>query len=132
VLADLVQVEGTGITVPPGDALAVSAAIETLLDPESAAPYRARIATVADRYSWDRVAEPLLRYCREPVHLGERRGDHSGQRYLHDLERLYTETAQYARELETVVAEKNRALEEQASGRRLPGQRMIRRLRRHG
>lgn len=132
VLADLVQVEGTGITVPPGDALAVSAAIETLLDPESAAPYRARIATVADRYTWDRVAEPLLRYCREPVHLGERRGDHSGQRYLHDLERLYTETAQYARELETVVAEKNRALGEQASGRRLPGQRMIRRLRRHG
>lgn len=131
VLADLVQDEGIGITVPPGDALAVSTAIATLLDPQSAAPCRARIATVANRYTWERVAEPLLRYCREPERLDERREHDAGQRYLHDLERLYTETAQYARELEAAVAEKNRTLEEQASGGRLPGRRMIQRLRKH-
>lgn len=127
VLADLVLGEGIGLTVPAGDAVAVADAISSLLQPDAAAAYRSRIGTVARRYTWEQVAEPLLRYCADPVHLGERRGDDSGQRYLHHLERLYTETAQYARELERVMAEKNRMLDDTSS----PARRMIRRLRRH-
>lgn len=132
VLADLVQTEGIGVTVPPGDAVAVAKAVSAVLDPGTRHSFRAAIATVAKRYTWERAAEALLRFCREPAHLGERRGDDAGQRYLHDLERLYAETARYARALESVVAEKNRALEEQASGGQIPGKRMIKRLRRHG
>jgi hypothetical protein len=51
----------------------------------------------------------LLAYCRAPWRLGAARGDASVA-YLQKLERLYTETAQYARDLERAVAEKDAAL----------------------
>jgi hypothetical protein len=52
----------------------------------------------------------LLAYCRAPWRLGESRGLDSGAAYLQKLERLYTETAQYARDLERAIAAKDAAL----------------------
>lgn len=127
VLADLVDGEGAGITVPPGDAVAVASAVADLLDPEAAASYRSRIASVAGTYSWEQVSDPLLAYCRNPRHIKERRGDDPAQQYVHDLERLYSETAQYARDLE-------RAVSQRVSVRRAltsPGRKMLERLRKH-
>lgn len=110
VLADLVQEHGIGLTVPPGDAVAAARAIVQLLERDLGRSVRARIATVASRFTWEAVAGPLLRYCRDPWRLGDSRGVDEGAAYLQKLERLYTETAQYARDLERAVAEKNAAL----------------------
>jgi glycosyltransferase involved in cell wall biosynthesis len=132
VLADLVRQEGIGLTVPPGDAVAVAGAIEQLLDREVGQHVRSRIATVADQYTWERVARPLLAFCLNPTRPVERRTDLPADIYLHDLERLYTETARYAKDLERAVELKNREIELLANSRRLPGTSMIQRLRRHG
>jgi glycosyltransferase involved in cell wall biosynthesis len=132
VLADLVEAEGIGRTVPPGDAVAVARAIEELLHPDYGPTVRTAISTVAGRYSWEQVSRPLLEYCLNPYHRGERAMESPDQKYLHDLERLYTETARYARELETAIEAKNQALAKRASESNLPGRRMIDRLRRHG
>ncbi|HEX2281358.1 MAG TPA: glycosyltransferase family 4 protein, partial [Thermomicrobiales bacterium] len=100
VLADLVQSEGIGITVPPGDASAVADAVRRLLHPDVSAKVRSMVAAVAERYSWEEITEPLLRFCRQPTRFSETRPEDPAHRYLHDLERLYSETAAYARRLE--------------------------------
>ena len=110
VLAELVEQYEIGATVPPGDAVAASQAIEHLLERETAWAMRARIATVAPSFTWRAVTEPLLDYCRAPWRLGEARGSDASAAYLQKLERLYTETAQYARDLERAIAEKDAAL----------------------
>ena len=132
VLADVVARDGIGLTVPAGNALAVASAVSTVIDPQAGRQFRSVIATVADHYTWERVCEPLARYCASPDRATESRPELPGQRYLHDLERLYSETAQYARDLEAAVEARNREIAELATSRRLPGERMIRRLRRHG
>lgn len=118
VLADLIQDVGIGTTVPPGDAVAVANAIEQIIDRDVQRDLRARIATVARDYTWERVSEPLIAFCKVPWRLGTGRGRSAEAEYIHKLERLYTETATYARELERAVAEKNAALE--ASNRDAP------------
>lgn len=132
VLADLVSQEGIGLTVPPGDAVAVALAIEQLLERETGQRVRTRTATVANQYTWEQVTRPLLSYCLYPARAAERRTDLPADVYLHDLERLYTETARYAKDLERAIELKNREIEAQANSRMLPGSRMIQRLRRHG
>jgi glycosyltransferase involved in cell wall biosynthesis len=58
---------GVGITVQPGAVDEVAHAINSLLDePDPRAARRARYQELADRYRWDRVAEPLIRFCRDP------------------------------------------------------------------
>jgi glycosyltransferase involved in cell wall biosynthesis len=62
-LADLVQTEGLGRTVPPLDPPAIAAALlEALCDP----PPKEAFRRVAERYTWERVAGPLLAFCRSP------------------------------------------------------------------
>lgn len=113
VLADLVVSEGIGEVAPPGDVQAVASAIRALLDPDRARAVRANLARAASVYTWERVSQPLLTYCRAPWRLGTTRGSDSQASYLAQLERLYSETATYARGLEQVVEEKNRALSDQ-------------------
>lgn len=110
VLADLVRDEGIGLTVPPGDVEAVAAAIRALIEPERRSALQTHIAEVAVRYTWERVSEPLLRYCRKPWRLGSARGRDPMAAYLHRVERTYDETAGYAQRLEQVIAEKNSEL----------------------
>jgi len=112
VLADVVTAEDIGEVAPPGDAGAVAAAIRRAIDRDRARGIRANLATLAGRHTWENVASPLLRYCAEPWKLGQSRGGDSAAAYLHQLERMYSETAGYARRLEDAVAEKDRLIGE--------------------
>ena len=114
VLAELVDSEGVGATVPPGDVGAVADALERVLDSSRSRQMRANLSSVATRFTWEKVAAPLLAYCREPWMLDDRASD-PGTTYLRGLERLYTETAEYARRLEATVGAKDQALAELAS-----------------
>lgn len=110
VLADLVRDEDIGEVARPGDVASVVAAIERVLAPDRGFAIRSHLADVAERFTWDRVCEPLARYCREPWKLSPARGGDPGAEYLAQLERLYSETAQYARQLEAAVAERDTEL----------------------
>lgn len=65
-LAGLVEREGLGITVPAGDPEAVADAITQLVDAPASADRAARFAAVRSTLSWERVTEPLRRFCRAP------------------------------------------------------------------
>lgn len=104
VLADIVASEQIGEVVPPGDAVATSSAIRRLLDPERNQQLRERIAAVAPRYTWETVSRPLAEFCQSPQRISQERGINPERAYLHKLERLYTETAGYARHLEQTLA----------------------------
>jgi glycosyltransferase involved in cell wall biosynthesis len=110
VLADLVEQESIGETVPAGDVDAVTAGIRRAFDRDRARAMRANLASVYDRYTWEAVSAPLLAYCRTPWKLGSRAGRDSSAEYVSGLERMYVDTAEYARYLEQVIEEKNTAL----------------------
>jgi glycosyltransferase involved in cell wall biosynthesis len=65
--AAIIDREGLGITVPPNDVQALADALEALLTDEdrNASCRAAAVATAADM-RWNRVLEPLLRFCRAP------------------------------------------------------------------
>ncbi|MDQ1374393.1 MAG: hypothetical protein QOJ09_1731, partial [Actinomycetota bacterium] len=66
-LSDLVEREGLGRVVPPGDVDAIASALEALAKDESArAVCRQRIREVSPRFEWSAVAAPLLEFCRDP------------------------------------------------------------------
>jgi glycosyltransferase involved in cell wall biosynthesis len=73
-LADLVASRDLGEVVPPEDPDAVAAAIERLCDRERRESCAARLASLADAFRWDRVAEPLVRFCRSPRHAPDLAG----------------------------------------------------------
>jgi glycosyltransferase involved in cell wall biosynthesis len=110
VLADLVIEHDVGEVAPPSDAGAVAAAIERAIVRDRARAMRANLAELAGRFTWEEVSRPLLAYCENPWKLGSSRGGDDAAAYLHRLERLYTETAAYARQLEQAVGEKESAL----------------------
>lgn len=65
--ADLIEREGLGITVPPGDVEALEEALFRLLDDEEMAGMcRKNLAAVRVRFAWPDVLEPLVRFCRFP------------------------------------------------------------------
>src|SRR6185295_13981021 len=67
VFAALVAERGLGRVVPPGDAEALAAAIEHLIDDKDAhARCRQRLLEVADEFRWRRVVAPLARFCAAP------------------------------------------------------------------
>lgn len=65
--SDLITSEGLGAVVPPGDVEAVEAALFRLLadDTENLA-CRRNVTQVAAAFTWPRVLEPLLAFCRVP------------------------------------------------------------------
>jgi hypothetical protein len=125
VLADLIVEQDIGEVAPPGDVAAVAAAIERAIDRDRARGMRANLATLAGRYTWEIVSKPLLDYCANPWKLGTSRGSDEAAAYLHQLERLYSETAGYARHLEQVVGEKDRVLEEMGRAAPHPPRRVL-------
>jgi len=72
VLADLVRDEGLGKTVPAGDVAALERALDDIL---STPPPRDRFGPVAERLRWDRVADPLVDFCRDPRPARDRTAD---------------------------------------------------------
>ncbi len=72
-LADLVEREGLGRVVPPGDEAAAAAALLELLDqPALRAALAPRFARVAATLTWDRAVAPLAAYCRAPRRAPDR------------------------------------------------------------
>lgn len=65
-LADRIEREGLGLTVPQGDVDAVAAAIATLVDTPPTAIRTARFAALRDELAWARVVEPIRAFCRAP------------------------------------------------------------------
>ena len=65
--AELVAAEELGVVVPAQDPAALAAALQRVLyDGAFAAGCRDRIATVAQRYTWEAVLAPLVEFCRHP------------------------------------------------------------------
>lgn len=60
-LGELVAREGLGATAPPGDDEALAAGLLAVLERGRAA-YEPRLAAVAERFVWPRVAAPLVRH----------------------------------------------------------------------
>jgi hypothetical protein len=68
VFARLVRSEGLGATVPPGDAAALAAAIDRLLDDGAArTAARAALGRVGRDLQWSRVVAPLARFLEAPA-----------------------------------------------------------------
>jgi glycosyltransferase involved in cell wall biosynthesis len=65
-LAELIEREGLGATVAPGDAEAYAEACARLLGPDGAAA-RERIAHVAPGLRWSTVTAPLVEWCARPA-----------------------------------------------------------------
>jgi glycosyltransferase involved in cell wall biosynthesis len=68
-LAEVIGDAGAGVVVAPGDIDAMAVGIRQLLE---GPPTAATIRAVADRYRWDRAAEPLVAWCRAPRVAGDR------------------------------------------------------------
>jgi len=66
-LADLVRAEGLGLVVPPGNPAAVASAIVRLRDPLCYGDAQRALRDIAPSYTWDRVAQPIVEYCRRPL-----------------------------------------------------------------
>jgi hypothetical protein len=65
--ADLVTRHELGRTAPPDDpAAAATAILELLADPAERAACAQRAGTLAANFTWDRVADPIRAFCREP------------------------------------------------------------------
>jgi glycosyltransferase involved in cell wall biosynthesis len=78
-LADVIESEGGGGVVGPGDVEAAASALDRVLDRGRGA-YGPALARIAERYRWDVVATPLVRYVRDepppgpPAHRARRPG----------------------------------------------------------
>jgi glycosyltransferase involved in cell wall biosynthesis len=67
-LADLIEHEGLGLTVAPGDVDALADALFRLLEDDTfAADCRANVAEVRARFAWSVALRPIVEYCRRPV-----------------------------------------------------------------
>jgi hypothetical protein len=72
VLSDQVVAHGLGYAVEPGDAEALSKALIALLDePQARSRRQEAFREVSEQFRWERITEPLVRYCRQPWHAGD-------------------------------------------------------------
>jgi glycosyltransferase involved in cell wall biosynthesis len=66
-LAEVIEAEGIGLIVPPGDVDTLEDALWRLLgDDELHARCRERMQALAPSYRWSEVLRPLIEFCREP------------------------------------------------------------------
>ncbi|HEX4212397.1 MAG TPA: glycosyltransferase [Candidatus Dormibacteraeota bacterium] len=93
-LADLVELHDLGVTVGPEDEAAAADAIRGLIDKRDERHAMAdRVRAFAVGMTWDKVAEPFLRYCDNPTSAAdlspfERRTDGRPLLLRNDAERL--------------------------------------------
>jgi glycosyltransferase involved in cell wall biosynthesis len=67
-LAGMIAAEGAGIAVPPGDVDALEEALYIMLDDRDVqSACRASARSLAARFRWNEVLEPLIDYCRDPA-----------------------------------------------------------------
>jgi hypothetical protein len=73
-LAGLVEAEGAGLAVEPGDGTALQAALLRLArEPELRASLSERAGALADRYRWSTAVAPLIAVCEQPWRWQKRR-----------------------------------------------------------
>lgn len=73
VMSDLVAARELGFVVGPGDEEGLARALGSMLDEADArGSRRARFQAIARACVWEEAAKPLLRYCRQPWHAGDR------------------------------------------------------------
>jgi glycosyltransferase involved in cell wall biosynthesis len=101
-MADLVQAENIGFTVPPEDIQALTVAIDRMLAAGGRRAYSESFNNLRDRLSWDKVVEPLADYCSSPNFAPDK------GLYLTELER-YRKNAEA--HLQRVITEKDAFLE---------------------
>jgi glycosyltransferase involved in cell wall biosynthesis len=66
-LGELIDREGLGCAVPPGDEVALEAALERLLyDDQARAAARAAVQAIMPTLTWSCALGPLLAFCRSP------------------------------------------------------------------
>jgi glycosyltransferase involved in cell wall biosynthesis len=66
-VGDLIEREGAGLTVPPGNVPALAAVIDDLAtDPDRRLRLAERSRALGVSLTWNRVAEPLVRFCNAP------------------------------------------------------------------
>jgi len=66
-LAELIETRSLGVTVPPGDVEALEEALFRLLDDEEFSTLcRKNIDGIAGEFTWTKVLDPLIRFCRDP------------------------------------------------------------------
>jgi glycosyltransferase involved in cell wall biosynthesis len=66
-LADLLELRGAGLAVPPGDPEALEGALERLLTDEGeAGAFAARSRAIGEEMRWQTVLEPVVSFCRRP------------------------------------------------------------------
>lgn len=75
--SDLLAGHGLGVVVPVGATATVAAAIDRLLS-EPRGERAAAFAAAREALSWERAAEPLVRFCQAPVHAPDRAGEMQG------------------------------------------------------
>ncbi len=76
--ADLIAAERLGVAVPPGDEIALEAALWHVLGDEvSARSCRLNVARVAPGFAWEHALAPLLAFCRDPRRAPDLTGDYA-------------------------------------------------------
>ena len=79
-LADLVEKEDLGLTVPPEDVDATESALAELVEDEGGRRRRAaRVREVAGAMTWAHAARPLVEFCNAPHQAGDRAGLERGE-----------------------------------------------------
>ena len=78
-IARLIGEHDAGWVVPAGESEAVEAALRSALENDGAASRREGARRLAAEFSWERVLEPLLRFCLEPA------ADATKARFAHGL-----------------------------------------------
>ncbi len=82
---DLIERDGFGLTVPPGDSDALETALFTLLDDDDLYRKSAeRAGEVAQTFLWSNALEPLVQFCRRP----QRAADLADPAYADELPQL--------------------------------------------
>jgi glycosyltransferase involved in cell wall biosynthesis len=116
VLSDLVPGHGLGHVVEPGDTGALASALIALLDePDARGSRREAFRHVAERFQWERVSQPLRRFCQQPWRagdagsFGERWQAAQGDHTLSDSANAKRRLADTQARLRTLVAERAQA-----------------------
>jgi glycosyltransferase involved in cell wall biosynthesis len=88
ILSQLVTEHGLGYVVTPGNVSGLADALNALLDEADArGTRRAAFREVAGRFTWERVARPLLDYCRQPRRTRDTAGTIPDEGLLSELAR---------------------------------------------
>lgn len=92
-MADWIRSEKMGEVTPVGDAAAMAAAIERVLEAGGRPAYASSFENLRLRLRWDRVVEPLRRFCLAPSRAAD-----SGL-YLTELERIVRDKDAYINQI---------------------------------